>query len=119
MVSGVQPRRKPNRHRIADKTARVWDAASGKECRLRGHEGLCGQRRSAPTGRASSPLVGQDGAGVGRRDAEGDPALRGHEGLCRPRRSAPTDAHRHRVVGQDRAGVGRGDRQADRRATRA
>ena len=39
-----------------DKTARIWDAATGKQLAvLRGHEAGCGRRCSVPTGRASSP----------------------------------------------------------------
>ena len=35
----------------ADKTARLWDAASGAlRTTLAGHQGRCGRRPSAPTG---------------------------------------------------------------------
>ena len=52
-----------------DKTARVWDAATGKPIGepLKGHEGAVIARRSAPTASASSPRL------VTRRRASGTP----------------------------------------------
>ena len=54
----VQPRRHPRRHRLRpDKTARVWDAATGKAlASCDGHRERCRRApRSAPTAPASSP----------------------------------------------------------------
>ena len=93
-----------------DKTARLWDAATGQEIAvLRGHEVQCTPPPSAPTARASSRVRGQDRAGVGRRDRQGDRGAaraRGQSGVRRlqPRRRP----HRHGVRGQDRAALGRG-----------
>ena len=57
-----------------DKTARIWDAATGKPIGepLKGHDDAVIARRSAPTASASSPLLRQDGAPLGRRDRQAD-----------------------------------------------
>ena len=57
-----------------DKTARIWDAATGKEIAvLRGHESEVTFRRLQPRRRAHRHGVrGQDRAHLGRRDRQGD-----------------------------------------------
>ena len=62
-----------------DGTAKVWDAQIGAEVlTLKGHAGVVLRRRSAPTGRASSPELRQDGKGLGRQDRRRGPRLKGH-----------------------------------------
>ena len=66
-----------------DKTARIWDAATGKQIGepLKGHDGRCRARRSAPTASASSPRLKTRRRGCGTR-RPGKPIgqpLAGHE----------------------------------------
>ena len=65
----------------ADKTARIWDAATGKEIAvLRGHESTGDFRRLQPRRVAHRHgVMGQDRAHLGRRDRQGD------HGPARPR----------------------------------
>ena len=65
----------------ADKTARVWDAASGKPVVSPMHQdGWVNAASSARTGGGWSPRQGQDGAGVGRGERQASwPMLKGHE----------------------------------------
>ena len=59
----------------ADKTARVWDAATGEPIGepLRGHEERGAERGVQPRRQAHRHRVrGQDGADVGRRDRPAD-----------------------------------------------
>ena len=104
-----------------DKTARLWDAETGKPSasRSKGHaDGLC-QRGVQPRRQAHRHRVdGQDGAAVGRRDRQGHRrAAQGPRGRCASAAFSP-DGKRivTGVCGQDGAGVGRRDRQAHRRA---
>ena len=101
----------------ADKTARLWDAETGKPIGepLKGHEDCVYERGVQPRRQAHRHRVcGQDGAAVGRRDRQADRrAAQGHEDGVYERGVQPRrQAHRHRVCGQDGAAVGRRDRQA-------
>ena len=62
-----------------DKTARVWDAATGRELvALRGHEGIVNSAAFSPDGkRVVTASWRQDRAGLGRRDWRRDRALKG------------------------------------------
>ena len=86
-----------------DKTARVWDAESGKTlASLQGHTARSTPPRSAPTASGSSPPHTTDGAGLGRRlrpDPRLPPGAHRTGRLCRvqPRRQAG----RHRLRRQD------------------
>ena len=95
----VQPGRGARRHRLRDKTARVWDAASGREITsLKGHEALSRAPRSARTGRASSPppTITRRGSGM-RPRAERSQASRATR-ACLERRVQPgRGARRHRL----------------------
>ena len=58
-----------------DKTARIWDAATGKPIGepLKGHEDAVYERRVQPRRQAHRHRVfGQDGADLGRRDRQAD-----------------------------------------------
>ena len=57
-----------------DKTARIWDAATGKEIAvLRGHEGaVCSAAFSPDGSRIVTASVRQDRPHLGRRDRQGD-----------------------------------------------
>ena len=70
----LQPRRHAHRHGVGDKTARIWDAATGKEITvLRGHENWCEFRRLQPRRRTHRHGVsGQDRAHLGRRHRQGN-----------------------------------------------
>ena len=101
-----------------DKTARVWDAASGKELvALRGHEDPVWSAAFSPDGSRIVTASADKTARVWEA-ASGKKilALAGTTVWCvggvQPRRVA----HRHRVImGQDGAGLGRGERQGDPR----
>ena len=58
----------------ADKTARVWDAATGQPIGepLKGHEDGCMSAAFSPDGKRIVTASGQDGAGLGRRDRPAD-----------------------------------------------
>ena len=98
-----------------DKTARVWDAATGKASPRSRHEDSVLARSSARTGAASSPRRCDKTARVwdAAHGQELLGSLCGHEGRGAARSSARTGA---RIVTaswrQDRAGVGRGDGQS-------
>ena len=78
-----------------DKTARVWDAATGEElARLRGHNGSgAAAPPSAPTAAASSPPARRDRPGLGRRHRQraGAPSA-ATSTRCSAPPSAPTAA---------------------------
>ena len=104
-----------------DKTARIWDAATGKPIGepLKGHEELWSARRSAPTASASSPRprTRRRGSGTPRPAKPIGEPLKGHDGAVT---SAAFSPDGRRIVtassGQDGADLGRRDRRADRRA---
>ena len=104
-----------------DRTARVWDAATGKPIGepLKGHEVLCERAAFSPDGKRIVTASSDKTARIW--DAEtgqpiGEP-LTGHEDSCHERGVQPRrPAHRHRVLGQHGAHLGRRERQADRRA---
>ena len=77
-----------------DKTARLWDAETGKPIGepLKGHDGYVCERGVQPRRQAHRHRVWrQDGAAVGRRDRQADRrAAHRPRGTCRARRSAPT-----------------------------
>ena len=93
-----------------DGTARVWDAATGREtATLDGpHELTSMSAAFSPTAAASSPPARTTPRGCGTPPRAARPPLEGH---TRRRVGAPPSArrppHRHRVSGQHRAGVGR------------
>ena len=103
-----------------DKTARIWDVATGKPIGepLEGHNETVYSAAFSPDGNAHRHRVWrQDGAASGTprpvsRSASRSGMTARVERCVQPRRQA----HRHRVFGQDRAHLGRRDRQADRRA---
>ena len=58
-----------------DETARIWDAASGKEIAvLRGHEADVSAPPSAPTGRIVTASWDKTARDLGRRERRGDHA---------------------------------------------
>ena len=75
-----------------DKTARLWDAASGRLlATLRGHTGAVTPHRSRPTGRGSSRLRPTRPRGCGTRRAAGrSRRCRDTPMRSRPHRSRPT-----------------------------
>ena len=80
-----------------DKTARVWDAGTGKPIGepLKGHDGVSKQRAFSPDGqRIVTASRRQDGAGLGRRDRQRRSASRSKDmmELVQARRSAPTES---------------------------
>ena len=103
-----------------DKTARLWDAATGAAIAvLRGHEDGLRAPRSRRTGRASSPppTTRPRGCGTPRR-ASRSPSCAATTCGRQRRLLAGRHAHRHRLTRQDRAAVGRRDGQGDRRPAR-
>ena len=85
-----------------DRTARLWDAATGKEIAvLRGHEGYVRSAAFSPDGARIVTASDDDRAAVGRRDRQGDRrAARPRGSVCDPSRSAPTapaSSPRHRT----------------------
>ena len=95
-----------------DRTARIWDAATGKEIVvMRGHEGSVRTAAFSPDG---SRIVTSSGT---RPPASGTPpparrsrVLRGHEADVSCAAFSPDGiAHRHGVMGQHRAHLGRRD----------
>ncbi len=104
-----------------DRTARVWDAATGKEIAvLRGHEDSVYSAAFSPDGaRVVTASVDRTArvwdAATGKEIA----VLRGHKDLVYSAAFSPDGA---RIVtasgGRDRAAVGRRDRQGDRGAAR-
>ena len=105
-----------------DKTARLWDAETGKQIgaplrRPRAPRVIA--RRSAPTASASSPRLRTRPRGCGTPRPASKSARRwsAMTDAVLARRSAPTaSASSPRSDGQDRAAVGRRDRQTNRRA---
>ena len=72
-VRRLQPRRAHAGHRLDDKTARLWEVASGRRsATLRGHEKAVRPSPSAPTGGRWPPARRQHGAAVGGGDGQGD-----------------------------------------------
>ena len=95
-----------------DKTARIWDAATGKEITvLRGHESQVCSAAFSPDGtRIVTASDGQDRAHLGRRDRQGNHGPARARGRRAVRRLQPRrHAHRHGVRRQDRAHLGRRD----------
>ena len=82
-----------------DKTARVWDAATGRRSPSSAVTRMLWlPPPSAPTGRASSRRLGQDRARLGRRDRQAIAVLAAMRALVQLRRLQPRrDAHRHGV----------------------
>ena len=104
-----------------DKTARLWEAASGKELAvLRGHEGRVVERGVLARWRADADRVGgQDGAAVGRGErARSWPSCAAMRAGCTSAAFSPDGARSDRVGGQDGAAVGRGERRGAGRPAR-
>ncbi len=107
----LQSGRHAHRHRQQDKTARVWDAHSGKSSpSCAATTDIVVTPPSARTARASSPRQRRQTARVwdaAQRQAARR-VLRGHDELRLERRLQPgRHAHRHRSRRQDGAGLGR------------
>ena len=104
----------------SDKTARIWDAESGKEIAvLKGHTGLV--RSAAFSADGKRVVTASDDNTARIWDAESGKeiaVLKGHTGReergVQRRRQAGGDG----VFGQDRAHLGCGERQGDRRPER-
>ena len=96
----------------ADKTARIWDAATAKEIAvLRGHDDSVNSAAFSPDG---SRIVTASADKTARiwdaATAKEIAVLRGHDGTVYFRRLQPRRvAHRHGVRGQDRPHLGRRD----------
>ena len=81
---GVQPRRHAHRHRVEDKTARIWDAATGKPIGepLKGHDGAVYSAAFSPDGKRIVTASGDKTARIWDA-ATGKPIgepLTGHDG---------------------------------------
>ena len=104
----------------ADKTARLWDAETGKPIGepLKGHDGDVMSAAFSPDGKRIVTASGTRRRGCGTPRPASPSASRSKAiGCVIARRSAPTaSASSPRQCGQDGAAVGRRDRQADRRA---
>ena len=76
----LQPGRDARRHGVLDKTARIWDAATGRQIAdCQGHEGTV-FRRLQPGRHAHRHRVSrQDRARLGRRNRRKIAVLKGHE----------------------------------------
>ena len=120
-VRRVQPRRVAHRHGSGDKTARVWDAATGKEIAvLSGHDGTVDSAAFSPDG-SRIVTASEDKTARIWDAATGKEIARPQRprGRCELRRVQPRRvAHRHGLCGQDRAHLGRRDRQGNRRPQR-
>src|SRR5262249_40286633 len=100
---------------VSDKTARMWEAGTGKElARVGGRAGGAGWRPGgapivtvADQTRRAAEAAGRDGAGEGR-----GPRRRGWERGVEPTRGADN----HGIQGQNGAGMGGGDRNGVRQA---
>ena len=104
-----------------DKTARLWEVASGREIAvLRGHEDAVSSVAFSPDGRTVVTGSGDKTARlweVASRPRDRRPAR--PRGCCVVRRVQPRRPHRrHRLAGQDRAAVGGGLGPRDRRPAR-
>ena len=107
-----------------DKTARLWDAETGKPIGepLKGHDGcVCRARRSAPTASASSPRLRTRRRGCGTprpasRSASRSKAMT--DAVCERGVQPRRQAHRHRVSMTRRRGCGT-PRPASRSASRS
>ena len=100
-----------------DKTARVWDAATGKAIAvLSGHDGAVLSAAFSPDG--ARVVTASDDKTARVWDAATGKAiavLSGHDELGRERRLlAGRGARRHGLGRQDGAGLGRGDGRGDR-----
>ena len=107
----------------SDKTARLWDAESGKQIGepLTGHTDAVMSAAFSPDGkRIVTASCGQNGAAVGRRERQADRrAAHGPYGCCAERGVQPRrQAHRHRVLRTKRRGCGT-PRAASRSASRS
>ena len=96
-----------------DKTARVWDAASGQPIGepLKGHEDGVTSAAFSPDGKRIVTASWDKTARIWDA-ATGKPIgepLRGHEAVVQRRVQPRRHAHRYRVRGWDGAGLGRGD----------
>ena len=93
-----------------DKTARLWDAATGKQVAvLRGHDDAVFSAAFSPDGARVVTASGDKTARLwDAATGEQVAVLRGHDDLVLQRRLlAGRRARRHRLGGQDRAAVGR------------
>ena len=99
-----------------DKTARVWDAATGEPlATLAGHDDDVVSRAAFSPDGARVVTASQDKTARVWDAATGAPlaTLEGHDGTVSQRGVQPgRRARRHRLLGQDRAAVGRQDRRA-------
>ena len=115
--AAFSPDGRASSRRHEDKTARIWDAATGKEIAvLRGHEDGVTSAAFSPDG---SRIVTASWDNTARiwdaATGKEITVLRGHEDRCDFRRLQPRRvAHRHGVIRQHRAHLGRRDRQGDR-----
>ena len=102
-----------------DKTARVWDAETGKPIGepLKGHEGVVDSAAFSPDGKRIVTASEDKTARVWDADEwQADRRTRwlGHEYACSERGVQPRrQAHRHRVHGRHGADLGCGKRQID------
>ena len=92
----------------SDKTARLWDAATGKPvATLEGHTGrVIGGRLLARRQARPHRLLGQHGAAVGRGDRQPVATLEGHTGLSGRSPSRPTASGSSPAPGTTRHGCG-------------
>ena len=105
-----------------DKTARLWDAASGAEIAvLSGHESYVYSAAFSPDGTRIVTASWDKTARLWDAASGAEIAvLSGHEDAVHSAAFSPDgDAHRDRVRGQDGAAVGCRQRGRDRRAQRA
>ena len=121
-TTGSGARRSPRRRRIVtasgDGTARVWDAATGREVTaLRGHEDEVNSAVFSPDGARIVTGSGDKTARIWDATTGGELApLRGHGSWVDERRPLPRRRpHRHRLRRPYGAALGRDDRAGARR----